>query len=161
LAAPSLFTVSFHGTRLFFTRKLFHVTVPQPCVHITNRESIFFFTKSSPAQSSQSICIRWLWNFTDDFLLYAVMYDKILEAGLHIILEKFYIGKRSWNEDVGIWTLCVICSFMFGSFGCINNSLFDKNLLKIFWWTDDLIPICGCNSLKVRFFYKILFAYYV
>ena len=50
---------------------------------------------------------------------------------------------------------------MFCSFGCINNFLFDKNLLKIFKRTDDVIPICGCNSLKVRFFYKILFAYYV
>jgi hypothetical protein len=37
-----LFTVSFHGTRLFFTRKLFHVTVRQPSLHIANRESFFF-----------------------------------------------------------------------------------------------------------------------
>jgi hypothetical protein len=37
-----LFKVSFHGTRLFFTQKIFHVTVRQSSLHIANRESFFF-----------------------------------------------------------------------------------------------------------------------
>jgi hypothetical protein len=39
-----LLTVSFDGTRQFFTSKSFDVTVPQPCVPITNRQAIFFLT---------------------------------------------------------------------------------------------------------------------
>jgi hypothetical protein len=37
-----LLTVSFDGTRKLFTSKSFDVTVPQPCVPITNRQAIFF-----------------------------------------------------------------------------------------------------------------------
>ena len=67
-----LFTVSFHGTRLFFAWKTFYV------------------------KRYQSILIRWLWNFADDFLLYGFICGKNLEAGLTIIWEQFYIF-RAWT----------------------------------------------------------------
>jgi hypothetical protein len=40
-----LLTVSFRGTRLFFASKNFDVTVPQPWVPITNRQSFFIFSR--------------------------------------------------------------------------------------------------------------------
>ena len=84
-----LFTVSFHGTRLFYS----NFTELQPCVHITNRESIFF--------SRNQVQLKVLNQFVSDGfeILQMTSYSMQL-SGLHIIFEKFYIlepGTLNYN----------------------------------------------------------------